>query len=48
MERQLDKPELVAAAFPGSAQAFHSSLAPRAILIAAALVVIYTHTWRAL
>ena len=41
MERQLDKPQSVAAAFRGSAQAFQSSLAGEPILIAAALVVIY-------
>jgi multidrug efflux pump len=41
VERELDKPPSLAAAFQGNAQAFQSSLSGEPILIAAALVVIY-------
>jgi hydrophobe/amphiphile efflux-1 (HAE1) family protein len=41
VERELGKPQSLAAAFQGNAQAFQSSLAGEPILIAAALVVIY-------
>ena len=41
VERELGKPQSLAAAFQGNAQAFQSSLSGMPILIAAALVVIY-------